>query len=282
MKLGIHAYAWCTRWSNETLHLIDKCANYHVDFIELPLIDLDFFDTQKTFQRLQEKRIGAVTSTVLSKETDISSNNEYTRKTGIEYLKQCVKATSEVGSYSFSGVIYSEFARKDHIGPTQENWDNAANALREVATYAQDFGITVGIEPVNRYETNLINTSEQARLLKDMIGRDNIKIHLDTYHMNIEEKSFYDATILAGKDLIHYHLCENDRGIPGTGTVNWDDIFRSLKKINYKGYAGLENFVGLGSNFNTWVWRALAPSGDVLLSEGVKFIKSMMKKYNLQ
>lgn len=218
---------------------------------------------------------------MLSKDTDISSSNDAVRNAGIQYLKDCVKATADIGATSFSGVIYSEFARKEHVGPTPENWDNAAMALKEAAIYAQDFGVTIGIEPVNRYETNLINTSEQAVTLKDMIGLDNIKIHLDTYHMNIEEKSFYEATKLAGNDLIHYHLCENDRGIPGTGTVNWDDIFKALKEINYTGFAGLENFVGLDSNFNTWVWRQLAPSGDVLLAEGVQFITSKMKEYGL-
>lgn len=282
MKLGIHAYAWCTEWSNNTLYLIDKCAEFGVDFIELPLIDIALFDSRQIKERLQHMGIKAVTSTVLSKKTDISSQDENIWSNGVEYLKECVKATAEVGADSFSGVIYSEFARKEHIAPIQANWDSAAKALREVAVYAQDFGVTIGIEPVNRYETNLINTSQQAVTLKEMIREHNIRIHLDTYHMNIEEKSFYEATKLAGKDLIHYHLCENDRGIPGTGTVNWDDIFKALKEIDYKGYAGLENFVGLGSNFNTWVWRELASSGDVLLQEGIIFITGMMIKYGLR
>jgi D-psicose/D-tagatose/L-ribulose 3-epimerase len=150
-----------------------------------------------------------------------------------------------------------------------------------VADYANEMGVVVGLEPVNRYETFLINTCEQALKLKSMIDRDNIKIHLDTYHMNIEEKSFYEATKLAGNDLIHYHLCENDRGIPGTGLVDWDDIFKALSEINYTGYAALESFVDCTDNMNTWVWRQLAKDGDTLVAEGTAFIRSMMKKYNL-
>ena len=118
-------------------------------------------------------------------------------------------------------------------------------------------------------------------MLKDMIDRDNIKIHLDTYHMNIEEKSFYEATKMAGDNLMHYHLCENDRGIPGTGLVNWDDIFKALAEIKYTGYAALESFVDCTDNMNTWVWRQLAKDGDTLVTEGMSFIHSMMKKYNL-
>ncbi len=134
---------------------------------------------------------------------------------------------------------------------------------------------------VNRYETYLINTCEQARRLKEMIDQPNVKIHLDTYHMNIEEKSFYDATKLAGEDLIHYHLCENDRGVPGTGTVDWDGIFKALGEMNYQGYAALESFVDCTDNMNTWVWRQLAEDGETLVREGTAFIRQMQTKHGL-
>jgi D-psicose/D-tagatose/L-ribulose 3-epimerase len=281
MKLGIHAFAWCTKWSNNTIHLIDKCAQYGVDFIEIPLLDLDAFEAVPVKNRLEQAGLDAVTSTVLSGNTDISSLNENIRKCGIKYLKECVRHTSLINATSFSGVIYSEFAKKDQIPPSDDNWKYASEALDEVATYADRHGVTIGLEPVNRYETNLLNTCDQALDMIKSIGNDNIKIHLDTYHMNIEEKSFYEATKAAGKDLIHYHLCENDRGIPGTGTVDWDGIFKALKEIDYKGYAGLENFVGLAQSMNTWVWRQLAPSGDILLKEGTDFIRKMQKKYGL-
>jgi D-psicose/D-tagatose/L-ribulose 3-epimerase len=114
-----------------------------------------------------------------------------------------------------------------------------------------------------------------------MIGRPKVGIHLDTYHMNIEEKSFYEATRLAGDDLVHYHLCENDRGIPGTGLVDWEGIFRALAEIGYQGYAALESFVDCTDNMQTWVWRQLAPSGDDLVREGLSFIRNMQARYGL-
>ena len=150
-----------------------------------------------------------------------------------------------------------------------------------MADLAADYNVTIGLEPVNRYETYLVNTCEQGLKLREMIGRDNVKIHLDTYHMNIEEKSFYNATILAGENLIHYHLCENDRGIPGTGQVDWDGIFRALSEIGYDGYAALESFVDVTDNMNTWVWRQLAPDGDTLLKQGAEFIRKKQREYGL-
>ena len=150
-----------------------------------------------------------------------------------------------------------------------------------MADLAAGLGVTLGLEPVNRYESHLVNTCEQAKRLKALIDRENVRIHLDTYHMNVEEKDFYEATKLAGEDLIHYHLCENDRGIPGTGLVDWDGIFRALGELKYDGYAALESFVDCTDNMNTWVWRQLAPDGDTLVREGLAFIRGMQKRYGL-
>ncbi len=282
MKLGIHAYAWCSQWSNDTLHLIDRVKKLGLDFIEIPLMCLETCDPVAISKRLKSADCDVCTSTVLLNDTDITSEDSSIRKKGVSYLKTCVKITAEMGAKNFSGVIYSQHIKPVKNRPSENEWKYSADCLRNVAEYAATVGVQLGLEPVNRYESYLVNTCEQAIKLKKMIGMDNVKIHLDTYHMNIEEKSFYKATKLAGQDLIHYHLCENDRGIPGTGLVDWDGIFRALGEINYKGYAALESFVDLTDNMNTWVWRQLAPDGDTLVREGIRFIKLMMKKYNLQ
>ena len=280
MKLGIHAYAWCSHWSNDTLDLIDRVKKLGMDFIEIPLMCLATFDARAVKQRLNEVGLDAVTSTVLLGDTDVTSDDPSVRAKGVAYLKACVKATAEIGAGSFSGVIYSQHVKQTLKRPSEQTWRYSADTLREVARCAAPLGVTIGLEPVNRYETYLVNTCAQARKLMAMIGEPNVRIHLDTYHMNIEEKSFYEATKLAGKDLIHYHLCENDRGIPGTGLVDWDGIFKALAEMNYQGYAALESFVDCTDNMNTWVWRQLAPDGDTLLKEGVAFIRRMQKKYN--
>jgi D-psicose/D-tagatose/L-ribulose 3-epimerase len=282
MKLGIHAYAWCSQWSNDTLHLIDQVASLGLDFIEIPLMCLDTFDAAAVRERLQTAGIGAVTSTVLLEGTDITSDDPAVRASGVDYLTACVEATHAIGATSFSGVIFAQHTRTLSRRPEARHWQYSADSLRHVARRARELGVTIGIEPVNRYETFLINTCEQALELKDMIGTDNVRIHLDTYHMNIEEKNFYEATRRAGKDLVHYHLCENDRGIPGTGLVDWDGIFRGLAEIGYTGNAALESFVDCTDNMNTWVWRQLAPDGNTLLREGVDFIRRKQREYGLR
>ncbi|HZG86612.1 sugar phosphate isomerase/epimerase family protein [Paenibacillus sp.] len=281
MKLGIHAYAWCSQWTNETLDLIDRTKSLGLDFIEIPLMALETYDAAAIKRRLEDTGMDAVTSTVLLHGTDITSEDPAVRRNGVEYLKACVRATADIGKTNLSGVLYSQHVKETNKRPAEQEWEWAADALREAAKFAQDYGVALGLEPVNRYESNMVNTCEQARRLKEMVGEPNVKIHLDTYHMNIEEKSFYEATKAAGGDLIHYHLCENDRGIPGTGLVDWDGIFRALGEMNYQGYAALESFVDVTDNMKTWVWRQLAPNGDTLVREGVAFIRSMMKKHGL-
>lgn len=187
----------------------------------------------------------------------------------------------KLGRISLSGVIYSQNAKNTRERPTEPTWKYSAECLKEVAQYAKSLGVKIDLEPVNRYETALVNTLEQALKLIDMIREDNMRIPLDTYHINIEEKSFYEATKLAGDKLIHYHLCKNDRGIPGIGLVDWGGVFRAFSEINYQGYMPLESFVDMTDNMNTWVWRQLAPSGDVLIKEGAAFILGMQKKCGL-
>ncbi|MHC4724603.1 MAG: sugar phosphate isomerase/epimerase family protein [Planctomycetota bacterium] len=239
MKLGIHAYAWCSQWSNETLDLIDRVKSLDMDFIEIPLMCLETLDAAANKERLEKVGLGAVTSTVLLGDTDITSDDEAIRAKGVEYLKACVQATHDIGATNFSGVVYSQFVKPSIQRPTEQAWEYSADCLREAAKFAQDLNVNIGIEPVNRYETYLVNTCEQAIRLKNMIGEDNIKIHLDTYHMNIEEKSYYEATKMAGKDLIHYHLCENDR--PGKCSPG-----------EFRGCDRQHEYVGLASACSGW------------------------------
>jgi D-psicose/D-tagatose/L-ribulose 3-epimerase len=281
MNIGVHAYAWTSEWSNKTLSLIERAEKLGLDLIEIPLMRLDLCDPAAIRDEVQRVGIGVCTSTVLNGETDLTADSAVVRDKGVAYLKGCVKATAEMGGNCLSGVIYSEIGKKSDYRPGKKQWDDSAAGLKEVCRYAQDFGVTVGVEPVNRYETYLINTCSQALELLSLIDEPNAAVHLDTYHMNIEEKDFYQATRLAGEKLCHYHLCENDRGIPGTGLVDWDGIFRALGEMNYQGNAALESFVEVSDNMReaTCVWRDLASSGDTLVDEGLSFIRGMEEKY---
>lgn len=281
LKYAVHAYAWTGRWSNKTLDLIDRAKKLGFDYIEIPLMEIDLVDPAKIRERLKKVGIGVVTSTACSEKDDITGESEAARKRGVAYLKKCVKATAEMGATIFTGVTYSAIGRRIEGMPGKRYWQRSAKGLKEVAKMAQDLGVIIGLEPINRYETFLVNTCDQACRLKEMIGEPNIEIHLDAYHMNIEENNFYEPTKKAAPYLCHYHLSESHRGTPGTGTVDWDGIYRALGEANYSGVVGLESFAEVSEAMRaaTCIWRTLAPSSDYLLTEGLKFLKSLEAKY---
>jgi len=283
MKLGIHAFAWTNHWSNASLDLIDRAASLGMDFIEIPLLSIDDVDPAAIRARLQAADIDVVTSTTLSEGRDLTSEDAETRRAGVDYLFRCVDATAAMGASQLSGVIYSWHGKHPENRPEARHWHYATDALRLVADHAAARGVSVALEPVNRYETCLVNTCEQAIYLAGLIDRPNIRIHLDTYHMNIEEKGWAGPVRAAGPLLAHIHLCENDRGIPGTGLVDWEALFAALGELHYDGYAALESFIDVSDDMRaaTFVWRDTAPSGDQLVREGWAFLRGLAERHGL-
>ncbi|PFP15653.1 hypothetical protein COJ96_27675 [Bacillus sp. AFS073361] len=279
MKLGVQANAWRRQWDEDPMKVINHVKELGFDFIEIPLMNLHELDVPTLKGTLKNVDLEVCTSTILVDDTvDITSSDEKVRKNGINYLKRCIEATGELGATFFSGIIYSKQFNRTNIFYENDILKYSTEGLREVARYAGQFGITIGIEPINRFETCLINTCEQALQLKDMVGESNLKIHLDTFHMNIEEKNLYETIKRAGNNLFHLHLNESDLGIAGTGQVNWDDLFKGLKEIQYEGYASIECVVDIKGDY---VWRQLAPNSEVLVTQGKQFFRELMGKYEL-
>ncbi len=277
LKYAVHAYAWTSSWSNESLDLIDHAQSLGFDIIEIPLMEVKKFNPAVVRRRLEETGMGICTSTACSIDADVSSPDRATQDAGVDYLKRCVEVTAEAGATCLSGVLYSAIGGRIEGMPDQDYYDRSADGLREVASFARDHGITIGLEPVNRYETFLINTCEQALDLIRLIGEPNVKVHLDSYHMNIEEEEFYMPTLVATPYLCHFHLSESHRGTPGTGTVDWESIFQALAEGGYEGVVGLESFIEVSDAMRdaTCVWRHVADSSDDLLSDGLDYLREI-------
>jgi D-psicose/D-tagatose/L-ribulose 3-epimerase len=281
LKYAVHAYAWTKSWSNKTLDLIPHAAKLGFDVIEIPLMEIELIDPDAIKARLTSAGIGACTSTACSETTDITAEDEQTRQRGVDYLKRCVSATAAMGGTCFTGVTYSAIGRKLDRMPDQHYWERSATALKSVAKHARDLGVTLGLEPVNRYETFLVNTCDQALRLREMIGEPNVAVHLDAYHMNIEENDFYTPTLKAAPHLCHFHLSESHRGTPGSGMVKWEEIYRALSTAGYKGLVGLESFAETSDAMRaaTCIWRPLAESSDQLLKDGLAYLKGLERRY---
>ena len=281
VKFGVHLFLWTERFDKPAIRLIEKAKRFGFDGVEIPLMELDVIDVEATRRELKKHEMECIGSLGLSLEHDITSDDENIRRNGIEFMKRCVDVVSQLEGDAINGVIYIAWGKIVGRSRTPEEWKRSVEALKEVCKYAYSYGISLGLEPVNRFETYFLNTAEDAVKLAKDVGEPNIKVHLDTFHMNIEEKNFYDPIKMAGDLLYHMHCCENDRGIPGTGHVNWDEVFQALSEINYDRWLVIESFTPEIKKVaaSTAIWRKIAPSADAIAEEGLKFIKQMAKKY---
>jgi D-psicose/D-tagatose/L-ribulose 3-epimerase len=277
MKLGGHAYAWRGSWSNETLYILDSCKEIGLDFLEIPMNHFEQFDPKAINERKDGLEI--TTSAMLRLDEDVSSPDAEVRKRGVEALKKMVRATAEVEAEMMSGVIFVAARKPATKGATPQEWQWSVDALKEVAKYAQDFGVTLGIEATHRYTNYMLNTAAQARKYVDMVDEPNVKIHLDIAHMCIEEKDFFKAIVAAGDKLGYFHICGSDRGVPGQDYVDWDAVFSAFKVIGYNGRCAFEGFT---TEYN-FIWREVIPGddGDFLARESLKFATGMMEKYQI-
>jgi D-psicose/D-tagatose/L-ribulose 3-epimerase len=280
LRYVVHAYAWTSSWSNDDLGLIDRAVELGLDGIEIPLMELDAVDPSAIRARAEGAGAALVTSVGLNEFTDPTSSDPAVRQAALGELIRCVDATAEMGATVFTGVTYSALGPVYDHPPTREERERAAEVLRAVARHAARRGVRLGIEPVNRYESFLVNTAEQALELKRLIGEDSVGVHLDAYHMNIEENGFHDPVAACVDDLVHFHLSESHRGTPGTGTVDWESIMQALVEGGYSGFVGLESFAEIADSMRgaTCIWRDLAPDSDTLVRDGLAFLRDLERR----
>jgi D-psicose/D-tagatose/L-ribulose 3-epimerase len=241
-EFGIHALVWTEGWSEEECRRavgLTKETGY--DLIEIPLLDPTAVDADMTREVLEAAEVGAACSLGLAFDTDVSSADPSVSARGEELLARAIDVTSAIGAAFLGGVVHSAMG-KYLEGPTERGRRNCVEALKRLADRAGDAGVTIGIEAVNRYESNLVNTAEQALELVDDVGAGNVVVHLDAYHMNIEERNLADPVRLCGPRLGYVHVGESHRGYLGTGTVAFGELFGALAEIGYDGVLTFESF----------------------------------------
>tara|TARA_B100000700_G_scaffold325178_1_gene433240 strand:+ start:254 stop:1102 length:849 start_codon:yes stop_codon:yes gene_type:complete len=276
--LGIHALVWSGYWKrNDIDFAIGKSSELGFDIIEIPLLNPYSFDAEYTKKVLELNDIKAVTSLGLSEETDISSNNQQIRNNGKKLLSKALEMTLKIGATYMGGVLYSALKKYDNP-PTKDALNHSIEIIRDLCNQATNVGIKIGLEPVNRYESNLINTASQALNFIRLTECNNLFVHLDSYHMNIEESSFSKSIAQCGKKLGYFHFGENHRGYLGSGHINFKEIFSTMNDINYDGPITFESFsstVVEPKLSNTLaVWRNLWDDSDDLASKAKSFIEN--------
>jgi D-psicose/D-tagatose/L-ribulose 3-epimerase len=259
VRFGMHSSLWTACWIPATVEkLVPEAARHGLSVIEIALLAPETIDVGHSRAILAEHGIAPTCSLGLPKNVTAPLHPNKAEA----FLMRALEVAHALGSTTLSGVTYATIGYTSGKPPTEQEYANIAKALTPVARRAADLGMTLGLEPCNRYETHLLNTAEQAVRLIERIGEPNVMIHLDTYHMNIEEKGFAHGIRSAGKHLRYIHLSESDRGVPGTGTVDWDATFKALAKRGFSGDMVIESFVTLPPEIARAlsVWRPVADS----------------------
>jgi len=278
---GAHAFVWSAEWDEEGAEraLLGAAAR-RLDFVEIPLLrDVNSFPLEYTRELLDETGLEATTSLGLPRELHMPFNPAG----ALEYLKGAIDLTDRLGSTTLTGGLYTHLGTLTHKRPTAEEIQTCARTLKEAAKVAADRGLQLGIEGINRYETYMNNTADQVADLIDRIDEPNVFGHLDTYHMNIEERGFRPPIEALGERLKYVHLSESDRGTPGAGNVHWDDVFAGLQAIGYDGYLAMESFVAVNEDIigATAIWRDIVGDPDTLIRDGLAFLQAKSKEYGL-
>ena len=278
--IGVSTYLWASPFGDDRLDLAGHARELGFDVLEIAVEEPSRLTPEMLRDAAEEASIAVSVCGAFGPERDVSHEDAALRRLGVDYLKTCVDVAQVVGSPHVAGPMYSTTGKTrllaDDERDRQRRW--AAESLREVAEYAGERSVSLAIEPLNRFETDLVNTVEQGLDLCDRIAMPNVGLLLDTFHMNIEERSIPAAIRATGDRLLHLHACENDRGTPGTGHVDWNGVAAALEEVGFDRQVVIESFTtGIEQIARAAsVWRPLAESPDAIASDGLAFLRRLL------
>ena len=282
MRLGINTFLFTSPFTNDSTKLFPKFKKWGFETVEIPIEDPSHIDPAHVAREL--KKAGLVCGTVcacMGPDRDLRGTPE-NQETGKTYIKAIIDQAAALGGAKVIGPVYSAVGRADAVEPKEyaRQWKTVVKHLKDIAKHAEKKKVMIALEPLNRFETDFINTADQALKMINDVGSPNLKIHLDTFHMNIEEKNQAKAIRKVGKDLQHVHACGSDRGTPGGDHINWPEIVKALKAIKYDGDVVIESFttdVKVIARAAA-IWRKIEPSNEDIAVKGVKFLKKAFAK----
>jgi D-psicose/D-tagatose/L-ribulose 3-epimerase len=280
IRFGMHSSLWTSAWTRDGAETsVAECARHGLEVVEIALLEPDAIDIQHSLSLFARYGVAPTASLCLPEAIEATRHPQEAQA----FLMRALDVAHALGCSTLSGVTYSALGYRSGAAPTEAEYDAIARALKPVARRASDVGMSLGLEPCNRYETHLLNTAAQARALIDRIEEPAVMIHLDTYHANIEEKSFADALADGAGRVRYVHLSESDRGVPGSGNVHWRSVMTALKGAHFSGDLVIESFVTsmpqLAAALS--VWRPVASGAEEVLKVGAPFLRSLAQASGL-
>ncbi len=278
-KIGFNLLIWTPHLSEDLYPTIDRLKTIGYDGIEVSLGNRDRAAYTALQSRLADLGLGVTTVNAPSAETNPISPDSEVRQRAIDALREDIDLAQAAGSRILCGPLHSAFATFSNAAPTDDEYGWSAEVLHAVGDHAAQADVTLAVEALNRFECYLCNTAEQLKRLCDRVNHPRIKAMFDTHHANIEERSLPAALDILADHLVHVHISENDRGIPGAGHINFDEVFAKLNDLDYRGWLTIESFsrsdVDFANAIN--VWREYAPAWEVA-EQGYRFIRDGLER----
>jgi D-psicose/D-tagatose/L-ribulose 3-epimerase len=278
MKFGIHSLLFHETFLEKDLPLLDEVKRMGFDAVEIIPFDPDGFPAAKVRHAAADLGLTVNTGYGMPEEYNIISPDPVVRKRGVDFSMRLIDLSNEAGAVVFGGMVYSGWGYLTGRMRTDDEWRWGVENFRAIAEYAASTSsLVLGIEPVNRFESHFINVARDAVRFIDEVGMENVKVHLDTFHMIREEDSFRAAVLEAGSKLGYVHACENQRGIPGTGLVPWGEFFTALRDVGYDGCITIESFDPEMPSIAKLccMWRKFADSPEQLATQGLEFLRGV-------
>jgi D-psicose/D-tagatose/L-ribulose 3-epimerase len=279
MQLGANTYIWALEFGPDHFAVLPRLKAAGFDGVEIPIVDPARFPAAAIRGAVASAGLKATACTFLPKDASLVHADEGARRRGRRHVEACLGAAAELGATVLGGPLYAPVGTFTGTRRTAGEWERLVDSWRALAPIVERSGVTVAIEPLNRFETYVLNTVADGVALCDAVHTSAVGLLVDTFHANIEEKSLADALRLAGRHLVHVHTCENDRGTPGTGHVDWPVLVPTLRAIGYDRWLTIESFgFSLGAiSAAASIWRDLAPTPESIAIDGVRYLRHLLE-----
>ena len=280
MRIGINTFLFTSPFTNKSTKLFPQFKKWGFETVEIPIEDPSHIDPAHVKAELDKN--GLVCGSVcacMGPDRDLRGDATQ-QKTGLDYMKKVLDQMVVLDCPSLIGPVYSSVGRADAVPEKEykQQWKTVVKNLKELCKYAEKRGRQVCLEPLNRFETDFINTCDQGMRMINDVGSKALRLHLDTFHMNIEEKNQAQAIKKAGKVLGHFHACGSDRGTPGNDHIDWKSIASALRSVGYRGDVVIESFttdVKVIARAAA-IWRRIEPTTNEIAVKGIKFLKKTL------
>ncbi len=278
--IGISTWIWTSPLTVERVsEIAPHVARMGFDMLEIPIESPTDLDYAAAGPILKDLGLRTSVCAAISPDRDLIHADESVRRNAMGYVRHCVDAAQTLGAQNVVGPLYSAVGRtwQSTADERKKDLDLLVGELKQLAAYAHERGVVLCVEPLNRFETSFLNLASQAIEVVDRVDHPGCGLLLDTFHMNIEEQSIGAAIKSAGARLKHLHACENDRGAPGSGHINWTEVVDACRAIGYNGPAVIESFTSAVKSIAraAAIWRSLAPTQDDLAQDGLRHLRKV-------